>query len=283
MQFRYLYCLLFSIISFYQCSACSFAYQYSYYPLGISGGSWIILEAELERYVNTPENMIMMGGMGRNTPMGGGMGNRVMEVRWKGNLRLKSLQNGELILLEELIYLDLNDDTYAEELQPHFEKALEKAQALPLFQTATLKQLGLCDYDKQCTFFQKEIDREASKVYCYLNKEGYKEHKQEITFPHKTLEKFENMTKQKFTDIESIELETRNDYYSIWLPYSACVYEADGQEMVVYTLSWGQKKGETFKQAATWDVPSLGSIDQFIKGREVLFHGHRFDTMHIIP
>lgn len=283
MRLKYILCLFFLVGVFSQSSACSFAYQVSYYPLGMSGGNWIVLEAELERYVNTPDNMIMMGGMGRQTPIGGGMGSRVMEVRWKGNLRLKSLQNGKLVLLEELIYLDLNDETYAEELQPHFEKALAKAEALPFFQVANLKEVGVCDHDKQCTFFQKEIDREASKVYCYLNKEGYKEYKQEITFPHKTLEKFENMTKQKFTDIESIELETRNDYYSIWLPYQVCVYEVDGQEMVIYTLSWGQKKGETFKQATTWDVPNLSSIAGFIKGREVLFHGHRFDTMHIIP
>lgn len=270
MRFLYKIILILTLFIFQnKATACSYAYQYSLFPLGSSMGNLIVLEVELERYVSTPDQMI-----GRRMPDM----NKTIETRWKGNLRLKSISKDSSLLLEEFGFLDINDENYHENLRPYFHKALKKAQELPLFELAELLEEGLCKYDNSCDFFYKTLDTTTVNVYCAVNKEQYAQKRQAVIFPDIVLHKFENMTKMQFSDMEKVEIESRLDFYDVWNKYNVRLYKIGEQTIAIYTLGWGQKRYYKETKTEKWN-DNLGPVEDYIRGNDVMRHGQRFDFM----
>lgn len=262
-----LFFLLFSIQN--KATACSYAYQYSLFPLGSSMGNLIVLEVELERYVNTPDQMI-----GRRMPNM----DKTIETRWKGNLRLKSVSKDTSLLLEEFDFIDISDENYEEILRPHFHQALRQAQKQPMFKTAELLEEGLCKYDNSCDFFHKTLDSTTVNVYCSVNKEPYANKRQAVLFPDIVLHKFENMTKMKFSDMEKVEINSRLDFYDVWNKYNVRLYKIGEQTIAIYTLGWGQKRYYKETKTERWN-DNLGPIEDYVRGNDVMRHGQRFDFL----
>ncbi|MCP4440801.1 MAG: hypothetical protein GY810_17915 [Aureispira sp.] len=255
-------------------SACSYAYQYSLFPMGTSMGNLVMLEVELERYVNTPDQMI--GNRMPGSRMSGM--DKTIETRWKGNLRLKSIAKDTTLLIEELGFVDISDEQYHEKLRPYFHKAMRKAEELPMFERAELLEEGLCKYDNTCDFFKKTIDTTTVNVYCAVNQEEYINQRQEVIFPSIVLHKFENMTKMEFSDIEKVEIDSRLDFYDVWNKYNVRLYQIGDQTIAIYTLGWGQKRYYKETKTEKWR-DNLGPVEDYVKGNDVMRHGQRFDFM----
>ena len=261
-------------------NACSYAYQYSLFPLGSSAGQIIFLELELERYVNTPA-----GSIGMIRPNERSLPNDVatIETRWKGNIRLKrqarSLTAMELI--EELAYIDISDENYKAALAPYFEKALQKAYELPFFEEAFLEEIAYCKYDRSCNLFTLKIDSSNVNLTCGLS--DFKDNQRfvDIIFPPIILQKYENITALNFSEIEKVEKSSRIDFYKVWRPYEARKYTIANQAVIIYSIGWGYAKGYDATQSKSW-VKNIVPVAQFIEGNDVMMHGQRFDFLQLL-
>ena len=277
--------LLLSFLFFMACMpdniACSYAYQYSVFPLGSSGGQLIFLEVELERYVNTPSGAIgILRPDERRLPSN----NATIETRWKGNLRLKSLTDNAsaATLLETLAYIDISDESYENELAPYFEEALQKAYALPYFEEASLISTAYCRYDRACSLFSLQIDTIEIALKCALETQDKpSENQLSIDFPPIILQKFENITQLNFSEIDQVEKASRIEFFKVWRPYEAREYSIGGRKLIVYTLGWGLAKGYKAEQDPSWEK-NIVPVDKFIEGKDVMMHGQRFDSIQFL-
>ncbi len=274
---KYIYSILFIFLFVANTIACSAAYQYSLFPLGSSAGQLIFLEVELDRYLLNPSNQMMQMGGGRpfdNTP--------AIEVRWKGSLKIFTYQMGQMILERDLGFIDILDADYEEALLPYFQKAYEAASALPMFEDAVLENVGYCHHDRSCTFMELTIDAENVQFYASSNEEGYEDKKCPISFAEKTLLKVENQTKIKFTDFDNIEKEFQVDFFRLWSPQTVRRYTVGGQTVQVFTIGRGDKSRYTETKETEWKTPVLETIGHYIQGKDVVFHGQRFDFFQVL-
>lgn len=247
--------------------ACSYAYQYSLFPLGEAEAGIVFLEVELERYVNTPA----AGGLPGNRF---GPNSRQIETRWKGSLRIQQLQADSLFRITELAYVDISDEDYEEALAPYFLKAFERAEQLPKFERATLEAVAYCRYDRSCDLFQLEVDTTSLELKASLPEI---EEWQTASFPSVVLHKFENIMKLNFSEMEKVEASSRINFYQAWKPYSARVYAIGTKKIAVYTLGWGQARGYRGQKNKAWKRMNLPPIETHIEGKDVMMHGQRFD------
>jgi hypothetical protein len=252
-------------------NACTYAYQYSLFPLGSSAGNIIFLEAELERYVNTP-------GGGQLIFSADPLNKNNIETRWKGTLKLKitSSETG-LILLKELSYIDIADDKYNEELSPYFEKAMKIANEQPFFEEAFLQKTAYCAYDRSCTMFSTELDSLEPALYC---KSDFNSEKTKIDFPEILVRKFEKITNLDLAEKNESVKASKIDFYRLWKPCSARHYSIGSIELTVYCIGWGQTRTYTQKKHDNWKSNML-PVEQFIEGNDVMMHGQRFDVVKI--
>ncbi len=275
---KYLYSIFFLFVLSQSCLACSAAYQYSLFPLGASMGRLVIFEMELDRYLLTPDNQMMQ--------MGGGMpfdnSKKNIEVRWKGTIKLYTLEAGQLVLQNDLGVIDVLDDDYQEALLPYFKKAYEIAQAMPMYEEAQLENVGICHHDRTCDFMTLTIDEENIKFYVNSNEEGYQDKKCPVPFAKKTLQKVENQTKIKFTDFESIDKEFQADFFRLWSPQTVRRYTIGEQTVQVFTLGRGDKSRYLQTKEEKWKQPNLETIAHYIQGNDVVFHGQRFDFLQVL-
>ncbi len=258
--------------------ACSYAYQYSLFPMGLSGDKLILIEVEMERYVNTPDAGIPRPRYERPIEI---------SVRWKGNLKLRawnlSSQRLETEILSEIAnQIDIDDKTYHEELRPYFQQGYEMAEKLPFFKPSTLPLVGNCRYDISCTFLKKEIDSISPNLYFFINKEEYKDKKIKVEFPPILLQKFENMSKQNFSDMETVANQSQVEYFKSWKAHSVRIYEINGLKFAFYSFGWGQRRFYTGTKSTDWEFPTVGNIGEYVEGNDVLFHGQRFDMIQIL-
>lgn len=251
--------------------ACSYAYQYSLFPMGMSDGNIIFLEVELERYVNTPS----AAGLPQNRF---GPNARQIETRWKGSLRLQALKKNSLDRIAELAYVDISDETYEKELEPYFRKALISAKKLPNFKEAQLDSVAYCRYDRTCDLFQLKVDTLKLQLEASLHQ--YDDW-QAASFPSVVLHKFENIMKLNFSELETVEASSRINFFRAWKPYSARHYSIGDQKIVLFTLGWGQARGYQAKKEENW-IPNQPTVDEYIDGKDVMMHGQRFDFYQII-
>ncbi|BDS09750.1 hypothetical protein [Aureispira anguillae] len=274
---KYIYSFLFIFLFISDNFACSAAYQYSLFPLGSSMGQVIVLEMEMNRYLSNPSNQMMQMGGGRpfdNTP--------AIEVRWKGTLKVCTYQMGELILNQELGAIDILDTDYEEALLPYFQKAYEVAYSLPNFETAVLENVGYCHYDRSCDFMTLTIDTQDVKFYASSNEEGYQDKKCSVPFAEEALLKVEKKTKIKFTDFNNIDKEFQVDFFRLWSPQTVRRYRIGDQIIQVFTIGRGNKSRYSETKEDKWKTPVLESIEHYIKGKDVLFHGQRFDFLQLL-
>ena len=81
-----------------------------------------------------------------------------------------------------------------------------------------------------------------------------------------------------FSEIEKVEASARLNFFQAWKPYSARRYEIGDQQIVVYSLGWGQKKGYNKSSDQFW-TPNNKTIEEVIEGKDVMMHGQRFDFL----
>jgi hypothetical protein len=255
-------------------AACSYAYQYSLFPLGSSGENIIFLEVELERYVNTAIGGEMM--LQTRDPLQ----KNIIETRWKGNLRLKSSEDGKNFqLITELAYIDIADEKYNEALLPYFEKAMQKAREQLFFEEAFLLKTANCAYERSCNMFVMELDTLEPALNCFLETDS--KQKRKIDFPSVLLQKYENVTQLNFSEIETVEAASRIEFYRVWKPCSARYYQIGEKKIIIYCIGWGQKRGYNGQKQADWKANNL-PVENFIEGNDVMMHGQRFDICQIL-
>jgi hypothetical protein len=267
--------------------ACSYAYQYSFFPLGTRGkNEWIMIHLEMERNVNTPDN-VMGGAGGRIRPKYNDnfTPSADMVVRWRGTLRLVVLNTTtqEVSFLAEVANnIDIDDKTYHDELRPYFAQAAQLAREQPDFEPANIETVGYCRHDNDCPYLQKEIDTTAVQLNWIIENQQKYSHKAPAVFPNAVLQKFENMTHLDFTELEKVAASSRIEYFKAWKPYSVRIYKAGAQELILYSIGWGQKRFYTSTKAPTWEVPNIGGVEEYIEGNDILFHGQRFDFFYVV-
>ena len=261
--------------------ACSYAYQYSYFPLGKSGAhEWLFLHLVMERNVNTPENS---GGLIK--PKGGIYNSRTntdITVRWTGKLHLMSMDSRtqQMEMLQTIAYnIDIDDKTYEEELLPYFEEGMALARQRPNFEPALLETIGYCRHDNDCNFLKKEIDEANLKMYWTI--EGYT-HKALSIFPQEILEKFAVVTHSKVEDMQmTLEPASMVAYFMSWKPYSIRLYKVGNETLFAYSIGRGRRDFYASEKAKNWQMPSVGSVEAYIEGNDILYHGQRFDFFYL--
>lgn len=266
--------------------ACSYAYQYSYFPLGKSSeNEWIMIHLEMERNVNTPENA---GGIIK--PKGGiynSRKNTEMTVRWTGKLHLVVLdtRTQKIERLETVAEgIDVDDRTYEEELQPYFHQAAAIAKAKANFQLAVLDSIGYCRHDNDCGFLQKEIDSVNVKLYWTIEGQAIHQQKALTTFPAEILEKFAVVTHTSVQEMDSqLTPASMIAYFMAWKPYAIRLYKVGDETLFMYTIGRGRKDFYASEKAKNWQMPSVGSVEDFVEGNDVLYHGQRFDFFYLAP
>ena len=265
--------LLFTVMAKSQSlCACSYAYQYSLFPLGSSGESIIFLEVELERYVNIPGFE-----MNRSYET---FDKSTVETRWKGNLRLKSSIDGiNFKTLEDISYIDISDRNYQQELEPFFEKSMDRARKELFFEEADLMNYGNCAYDRSCSLFEMRVDSLKPALFCMLPKDNSS--LMEVSFPQILLQKYENITQLNFSEIETVENQSKIEFFRVWKPCSSRYYKIGERVLVVYCIGWGQKRGYNGIKDITWKN-NLLPVEKFIEGNDVMLHGQRFDLVKIL-
>ena len=256
--------------------ACSAAYQYSLFPLGSSMGQIILIEVEMNRYLSTPDQQMMRFGDQMN------QGNQVIEVRWKGTVRLMRLEQDSLRLEKDLGSTDLLDEAYAKTMQGIFEEALHVAQKLPLFEEAIVASRGICHFDRSCSLMKLRIDTTAAKFFVESTENGYETASKEVHFSYETLKKVENTTKIKFTDFKNIDKDYQIDFFRLWSPQTVRRYTIAGQTVLVYSIGRGDKSRYTLSKESKRKHPNLADVSYLVQGNDVLFHGQRFDLIQIL-
>ena len=248
--------------------ACTYAYQYSLFPLGSSAGEIIFLELELERYVNTPASgdfVFSSDPLSKNT----------IETRWKGNLKIKSSSDGIIFKLQkELSYIDIPDAEYNAKLEPYFEKALSFAKTLPFFEEAILEKTVKCAYDRTCSLFSMQIDSIKSELICQLPDATASK---QIIFPEILISKYLKITNLNVSEQGDNENTSKLEFIRLWKPCSARVYHIADRQLVVYCIGWGQKRGYIGTKDDSWKLNNY-PVDLYIEGNDVMMHGQRFDS-----
>jgi hypothetical protein len=248
--------------------ACTYAYQYSLFPLGISGAEIIFLEIELERYVNTPASgafVFSSDPLSKNS----------IETRWKGNLKIKSSSDANsFILLKELSYIDIADVEYDINIQPYLEKALAYAKTLPFFEEAILDKTAKCSYDRTCTMFQLKVDTIKPILFCQLPDSTASK---EIIFPEILVSKYEKITNLDKSEQGDELNASKLEFIRLWKPCSARLYRIGDRQIVVYCIGWGQKRGYLGTKDNDWKLNNM-PVDMYIEGNDVMMHGQRFDS-----
>ncbi|MFK7797988.1 MAG: hypothetical protein AB8E82_11085 [Aureispira sp.] len=261
--------------------ACSAAYQYSLFPLGKSEGKLIVLEVELDRYLTSPGNQMMR--MGGGVPGGVPNAQSNLEVRWKGYFKVLIQQADTFALQEDLGHVDVLDEDYEEALAPFFQQAYEAAKALPNFEEARLESVGHCHYDRSCGFMELIMDEDSVAFYARSTEPNYDQQPCKIIFKEKDLLKVEKQTTIKFTDFETLDKEYQLDFFRLWSPQTVRRYSIGTQTIQVFSLGRGDKSRYTGGSAETTrKQPNLEHIGRYIQGNDVLFHGQRFDVLHLL-
>ena len=260
---------LFIIIQFPTSAfACTYAYQYSLFPLGASGSDIIFLELELERYVNTPASgafVFSSDPLSKNT----------IETRWKGNLKIKSSSDAvNYTLLKELSFIDVPDAEYNSKLEPYFEKALAYARTLPYFEEAILDKTAKCAYDRTCTLFNLKIDSVNLILNCHLSDSIASK---KIDFPEILVTKYQKIANLEQNEDGTIQNASKLEFIRLWKPCSARLYRIGDRQLVVYCIGWGQKRGYVGTKDQDWKFNNL-PVDMYIEGNDVMMHGQRFDS-----
>jgi len=277
MRLLTLFCFIFLFSNV--ANACSAAYQYSLFPLGASMGKVVVLEAELNRYLKTPQGQLMeIGGRFNNDPFS----SSDIEVRWKGSLKIYYLQAGEWTLIKDLGFVDILDKRYQEALQPYFSEAMEVAHALPMFEEARVEQRGVCHFDRNCRFVEKVIDTTQIALYLRSTEKGFSADSCRAVFPPKILEKMENKTAIKFTQWDSLETQIRIDFFRVWRPQGVRRYTIGTRTVQVFSMGKGDRSKYVKTQEKEWQVPYTANVEAFVVGNDVMFHGQRFDFLHIL-
>lgn len=259
--FSFLFCI-------HAISACSYAYQYSLFPLGKNGETLLFLELELERYVNIPGLEINM--------MRSAEKNQNFETRWKGSVKIKgSADLNNFYILKNLASIDISDQRYKDELKPYFESAMTFVNTYPFFEEAYLLKTADCAYDRSCKMFQLEVDTTTEKLFCYLPE--LPQNKKIVSFPEILIKKYENITQLNFAEMDSVDREAKINFLKVWKPCSSRYYRIGDRTISVYCIGWGQKKGFTGTKDEDWKPNNL-PVEQFIEGNLVLMHGQRFDS-----
>jgi hypothetical protein len=248
--------------------ACTYAYLYSLFPLGISGAEIIFLEIELERYVNTPASgafVFSSDPLSKNS----------IETRWKGILKIKSSSDANsFILLKELSYIDIADVDYDINIQPYLEKALAYAKTLPFFEEAILDKTAKCSYDRTCTMFQLKFDTIKPILFCQLPDSTASK---EIIFPEILVSKYEKITNLDKSEQGDELNASKLEFIRLWKPCSARLYRIGDRQIVVYCIGWGQKRGYLGTKDNDWKLNNM-PVDMYIEGNDVMMHGQRFDS-----
>ena len=218
---RHFILLIFYLITWQSTGfACSAAYQYSLFPLGKSTTELYVLELELERYLKTPDNPFMqMGGM---DPLSN---TNELEVRWKGSVRILSLQKQQKHLFKDMGLIDISDQNYQEALKPFFDEAMDLVLKLPYFNQAQVMVEGLCFYDRSCTLFTSKIDTSQLNMLCYSSIDTINTTFNQVYFPDKIYQKLETQTKTNFTAFRTLDRQIQHDFFRIWSPYSIRYYQ----------------------------------------------------------
>lgn len=260
---------LFIIVQFPSSSfACTYAYQYSLFPLGASGSDIIFLELELERYVNTPASgafVFSSDPLSKNT----------IETRWKGNLKIKISSDAvNYNLLKELSFIDIPDAEYNSKLEPYFEKALAYARTLPYFEEAILDKTAKCAYDRSCTLFNLKIDSVNLILNCHLTDSSASK---KIDFPEILVTKYQKIANLEQNEDGTIQNASKLEFIRLWKPCSARLYRIGDRQLVVYCIGWGQKRGYVGTKDQDWKFNNM-PVDMYIEGNDVMMHGQRFDS-----
>jgi hypothetical protein len=260
--------LLISIQLSSNMKACTYAYQYSLFPLGSSASEIIFLELELERYVNTPASgdfVFSSDPMSKNT----------LETRWKGNLKIKSSIDGiSFTLVKELSYIDIPDADYNSKLEPYFEKALAFAKTLPYFEEAILEKTAKCAYDRTCGMFSMQIDTIKSELLCQLPDSSASK---QIIFPEILVSKYQKITNLNVSEQGDAQNASKLAFIRLWKPCSARIYRIGDRQLLVYCIGWGQKRGYIGTKDDNWKLNNF-PVDLYIEGNDVMMHGQRFDS-----
>jgi hypothetical protein len=251
--------------------ACTYAYQYSLFPLGASGAEFVFLELELERYVNTPASgdfVFSSDPLSKNS----------IETRWKGNLKIKSSSDCvNFTLIKELSYIDIPDADYNSKLEPYFEKALSYAKTLPYFEEAILDKTAKCAYDRTCTMFNLKIDSVQLTLQCQLLDSSAS---RKIDFPEILVSKYQKITNLEQNEDGTIQDASKLEFIRLWKPCSARMYRIGDRQLVVYCIGWGQKRGYIGTKDPDWKLNNM-PVDMYIEGNDVMMHGQRFDSCKI--
>jgi hypothetical protein len=260
--------LFITLLIYSNVSACTYAYQYSLFPLGSSAAEIIFLEVELERYVNTPASgdfVFSSDPLSKNT----------IETRWKGNLKIKSSADGIVFtLVKELSYIDIPDAEYNSKLEPYLEKALAFAKTLAYFEEAILDKTAKCSYDRSCTMFNMQSDSINAALYCILADSSAKK---EIVFPEILVSKYQKITNLNLSEDGDAKNTSKLEFIKLWKPCSARIYRIGDRQLIVYCIGWGQKRGYIGTKDDNWKLNNY-PVDLYIEGNDVMMHGQRFDS-----
>lgn len=242
--------------------------------MGMSMGQLVVLEVEMNRYLNSPaEQMIPRYGM-ENSNM------NEIEVRWKGTLKLMFYTEKGLELIYDLGFIDLLDENYSEALLALFLEAYEKSVALPAFEEASLESVGRCHHDRLCDFMHLIINEQQIEFYSKSTEKNYDHDSCKVNFSYTALKKVENATKINFTDFENIEKDYQVDFFRLWSPITVRRYRIGTTILLVYSLGRGDRSRYFLSKEEKLDLKIHESPAHYIQGNDVLFHGQRFDFIH---
>lgn len=274
MIFKLFFLTIFFLSGAQNIFGCSAAYQYSLFPMGMSMGQLVVLEVEMNRYLNSPaEQMIPMYGMESSNM-------NEIEVRWKGTLKLMYYSENGLEIIHDLGFIDLLDENYAETLKALFLEAYEKSMTLPAFEEASLESVGRCHHDRTCDFIQLIIDEQQIEFYSKSTEKNYDNDSCKVNFSYNTLKKVENATKINFTDFKNIEKDYQVDFFRLWSPITVRRYRIGIAILFVYSLGRGDRSRYFLSKEEKLDLKIHESAAHYIQGNDVLFHGQRFDFIH---
>lgn len=257
-----------------QSQACSYAYHYGLFPMGASGEELLVLEVELQRYVER------QSGTGIVLPRSSFQPSyqEQAEVRWKGHLQLLRWTKKGRDTLHAFDFIDFNDEKYKTKLQALFQKAYELAAVQPNFQPAQIEAEGLCNGENKCGFFERKVD-EAGWLHAYYE-DSTKQ--QRIAVPLPLRQKFENKTRIPATDLEQLSDRERMLHAYYWKKQGLRRYRVGERLVLVYSFCQGQQPfPNRGKPAEGWKTVKE-PVASFIRGQAVAYHGFRFDCLQLL-
>ena len=258
--------------------ACSYAYQYSLFPQAILGDSLYYFELDLERYVLRPEDKLFR--RNHRFDASSEQGEQAIETRWRGKIRVKALDLNHLdtlgVLHYETAYIDLSDEQYFRALEPYWLEARAALEGVDKgLVWLNLPSLAYCYYERNCVFFEREIDEETGKLRCISS-----------DFPPYEFwlpSWLQGRLAAGLSSAADMDMALK-EWAKAWKTYSIRRYVlGGGRELLVYTLGRGQRR---FYQAKTpsglWQSPDLTEGGWYLEGNDVLFHGQRVDGLQYL-